>query len=109
MRDSEHISTLAIATMPLYSRSRPASFSDWSFFSPRIKRTLLFMKKRRYTDLFGYTAEEFDKLLESGTSKLLRSNRTSLSDLDMETVFAAYKHETRKLPRRRLREIRATG
>jgi hypothetical protein len=67
------------------------------------------MKKRRYTDLFGYTAEEFDKLLESGTSKILRSNRTPLSDLDMETVFAAYKHETRKLPRRRLREIRTGG
>jgi hypothetical protein len=67
------------------------------------------MKKRRYADLFGYTTEEFDRLLESRTSKILRSNRTPLSDLDMETVFAAYKDETRKLPRSRLREIRAAG
>lgn len=63
------------------------------------------MKKRRYTDLFGYTVEEFDKLLENGTSKILRSNRKSMSELDMETIFTVYRDETRKLPRRRLREM----
>ena len=67
------------------------------------------MKKRRYTDLFGYTAEEFDNLLEISTNKILRSNGKPKSELDMQTVFTAYKEETRKLPRRRLREMRTTG
>jgi hypothetical protein len=67
------------------------------------------MKKRRYVDLFGYTAEEFDNLLESGANKILRSNGKPLAELDMQTVFTAYKDETRKLPRRRLREMRMTG
>ena len=67
------------------------------------------MKKRRYTDLFGYTAEEFDNLLEINTNKILRSNGKPKSELDMQTVFTAYKEETRKLPRRRLREMRTTG
>ena len=67
------------------------------------------MKKRRYTDLFGYSAEEFDNLLEISTNKILRSNGKPKSELDMQTVFTAYKEETRKLPRRRLREMRTTG
>jgi hypothetical protein len=67
------------------------------------------MKKRRYIDLFGYTAEEFDELLESSISKTLRSNGKLMSELDMQTVFSAYKDEARKLPRRRLRETRAIG
>jgi hypothetical protein len=69
------------------------------------------MKKRRYADLFGYTVEEFDKLLEDRTSKILCSNRKRkpLSELDMETVFTVYKDETRKLPRRRLREMQTIG
>ena len=67
------------------------------------------MKKRKYIDLFGYTAEEFDNLLEISTNKILRSNGKPKSELDMETVFTAYKEETRKLPRRRLREMRTTG
>jgi hypothetical protein len=64
------------------------------------------MKKRRYVDLFGYTAEEFDDLLESSANKILRSSGKTMSELDMETVFRAYRDETRKLPRRRLREMR---
>ena len=64
------------------------------------------MKKRRYIDLYGYTQEEFDRLLESGINKKLRSAGKSRSELDMHTVFAAYKDETRQLPRRRLREMR---
>jgi hypothetical protein len=67
------------------------------------------MKKRRYVDLFGYTAEEFDDLLESGTNKTLRSKGKPVSEQDMETVFQAYKDETRKLSRRRVREIRTMG
>ena len=67
------------------------------------------MKKRKYVDLFGYTAEEFDNLLEISTNKILRSNGKPKSELDMQTVFTAYKEETRKLPRRRLREMRTTG
>ena len=67
------------------------------------------MKKRKYIDLFGYTAEEFDNLLEISTNKILRSNGKPKSELDMQTVFTAYKEETRKLPRRRLREMRTTG
>ena len=67
------------------------------------------MKKRRYVDLFGYTAEEFDELLESSISKTLRSNGKLMSELDMQTVFSAYKDEVRKLPRRRRRETRAIG
>ena len=67
------------------------------------------MKKRRYVDLFGYTAEEFDDLLESGTNKILRSKGKPVAELDMQTVFAAYKDETRKLPRRRFREMRTMG
>ena len=66
------------------------------------------MKKRKYIDLFGYTAEEFDNLLEISTNKILRSNGKPKSELDMQTVFTAYKEETRKLPRRRLREMRTT-
>lgn len=67
------------------------------------------MKKRRYIDLFGYTAEEFDELLESSTSKILRSTGKPVYELDMKTVFAVYEDETRKLPRRRRRETRTTG
>ena len=64
------------------------------------------MKKRRYIDLYGYTADEFDRLLERGINKKLRSAGKSRSELDMSTVFVAYEDETRKLPRRRLREMR---
>jgi hypothetical protein len=64
------------------------------------------MKKRRYADLYGYTQDEFDRWLESSVNKKLRSVGKSRSELDMNTVFAAYKDETRKLPRRRLREMR---
>jgi hypothetical protein len=67
------------------------------------------MKKRRYIDLFGYTAEEFDELLESSISKILRSTGKPVSELDMKTVFAVYEDETRKLPRRRRRETRTMG
>ena len=66
------------------------------------------MKKRRYVDLYGYTQDEFDRLLESGINKNLRSTGKSRLELDMETVFTAYKDETRKLPRRRFRELRIT-
>jgi hypothetical protein len=64
------------------------------------------MKKRRYIDLYGYTLEEFDRLLEKGINKKLRSAGKSRSELDMFTVFAAYEDEARKLPRCRLREMR---
>ena len=64
------------------------------------------MKKRRYVDLYGYTQDEFDRWLESGINKKLRSAGKSRSELDMHAVFAAYKDETRTLPRRRLREMR---
>lgn len=64
------------------------------------------MKKRRYIDLYGYTSDEFDRLLEKGINKKLRSAGKSRSQLDMHAVFAAYEDETRKLSRRRLREIR---
>ncbi|ABB74131.1 hypothetical protein SAMN05216403_1366 [Nitrosospira multiformis ATCC 25196] len=64
------------------------------------------MKKRKYIDLYGYTQDEFDHWLESGINKKLRSAGKSRSELDMDTVFAAYKDETRKLLRRRLREMR---
>ena len=67
------------------------------------------MKKRRYVDLYGYTQDEFDRRLESGINKKLRSAGKSRLELDMDTVFAAYKDETRKLPRRRLRELRTTA
>jgi hypothetical protein len=67
------------------------------------------MKKRRYVDLYGYTSDEFDQLLERGINKKLRSAGKSKSALDMRTVFAAYKDETRTLPRRRLREMRITA
>jgi hypothetical protein len=67
------------------------------------------MKKRRYIDLYGYTSDEFDHLLEKGMNKKLRSAGKSKSALDMRTVFAAYKDETRTLPRRRLREMRITA
>ena len=43
------------------------------------------MKRRRYIDLFGYTAEEFDKLLESSISKILRSTGKPVSELDTQT------------------------
>jgi hypothetical protein len=64
------------------------------------------MKKRRYADLYGYTQDEFDRRLESGINKKLRSAGKSRLKLDMSTVFAAYEDETRQLLRRRLREIR---
>ena len=64
------------------------------------------MKRRRYVDLYGYTSDEFDRLLERGINKKLRSAGKSRSELDMSTVFATYEDETRKLSRRRLREIR---
>lgn len=64
------------------------------------------MKKRRYVDLYGYTSDEFDRLLERGINKKLRTGGKSRWELDMGTVFAAYEDETRKLPRRRLHEIR---
>jgi hypothetical protein len=67
------------------------------------------MKKRRYVDLYGYTQDEFDRWLESSINKKLRSDGKSRSELDMHTIFAAYKDETRKLPRRRLREMRITA
>ena len=64
------------------------------------------MKKRRYADLYGYTQDEFDRLLEKGINKKLRSAGQSRAQMDMSTMFAAYEDETRKLPRRRLREMR---
>jgi superfamily II DNA/RNA helicase len=67
------------------------------------------MKKRRYVDLYGYTSDEFDRLLERGLNKKLRSAGKSRSELDMHTVFAAYEDETRKLSRRRLHEMRITA
>ena len=67
------------------------------------------MKKRRYVDLYGYTSDEFDRLLERGINKKLRSTGKSRSELDMHTVFAAYEDETRKLSRRRLHEMRITA
>ncbi|SEA26465.1 hypothetical protein [Nitrosospira multiformis] len=66
------------------------------------------MKKRRYTDLYGYTSDEFDRWLERGINKKLRSAGKSRSELDMSTIFAAYEDESRKLPRRRRREMRTT-
>lgn len=66
------------------------------------------MKKRRYIDLYGYTYDEFDRLLERGINKKLRSAGKSRSELDMHTIFAAYHDETRKLPRLRLHEMRTT-
>ena len=67
------------------------------------------MKKRRYVALYGYAQDEFDRWLESGVNKKLRSEGKSRSELGMDTVFAAYKDEARKLPRRRLRELRITA
>jgi hypothetical protein len=67
------------------------------------------MKKRRYADLYDYTLDESDRCLEKGINKKLRSATKPRSELDMHTVFAAYKDETRKLPRRRLREMRITA
>ncbi|SEL27038.1 hypothetical protein [Nitrosovibrio tenuis] len=64
------------------------------------------LKKRRYVDLFGYTPEEFDDLLERSTNKILRSTGKPVNELDMQTVFTAYENEARKLPRRRFRETR---
>ncbi|SDA16289.1 hypothetical protein SAMN05216315_10777 [Nitrosospira sp. Nsp18] len=64
------------------------------------------MKKRRYVDLYGYTQDEFDCWLESGINKKLRSAGKPRLELDKDIVFAVYKDETRKLPRRRLREMR---
>ncbi|HEU4854460.1 MAG TPA: hypothetical protein VFS89_04130 [Nitrosospira sp.] len=64
------------------------------------------MKKRRYLDLYGYTQDEFDRWLESGINKKLRYAGKARRELDRGTVFTVYKDETRKLPRRRLREIR---
>lgn len=67
------------------------------------------MKKRRYVDLYGYTLDEFDHLLERGINRKLRSAGKSRSELGMHAIFAAYEGETRKLSRRRLREIRITA
>jgi hypothetical protein len=67
------------------------------------------MKKRRYVDLYGYTQDEFDRWLESGINKKLRYAGKSRRELDRGTVFMAYKDETRKLPRRRLHEMRITA
>ena len=67
------------------------------------------MKKRRYADLYGYTPDEFDRWLESGINKKLRAVGKSRSELDMHTVFAAYKDETRKLPRRRFHQMRTAA
>ena len=64
------------------------------------------MKKRRYIDLYGYTSDEFDCWLERGINKKLRSAGKSRLELDVSTVFAAYEDEARKLPHRRLREMR---
>ena len=64
------------------------------------------MKKRRYADLYGYTSDEFDRWLESGINKKLRSTGKSRSELDIHTVFTVYKDEARKLSRRRLRKMR---
>ena len=71
-----------------------------------ILKEILNMKKRRYIDLYGYTQDEFDQWLEKGINKKLRSAGKSRSELDMHTIFAAYHDETRRLPRRRLREMR---
>ncbi|BCT69036.1 hypothetical protein [Nitrosospira sp. NRS527] len=67
------------------------------------------MKKRRYIDLYGYTLDEFDRWLERGINKELRSTGKSRSELDVHAIFAAYEGETRKLSRRRLREMRITA
>jgi hypothetical protein len=67
------------------------------------------MKKRRYIDLYGYTLDEFDRWLERGISKKLRSAGKSRWESDMHAIFAAYEDETRKLSRRRLCEIRITA
>jgi hypothetical protein len=64
------------------------------------------MKKRRYIDLYGYTLDEFDLWLERGINKKLRSAGKSRSELNVHAIFAAYEGETRKLSRRRLREMR---
>jgi hypothetical protein len=64
------------------------------------------MKKRRYIDLYGYTLDEFDLWLERGINKKLRSAGKSRSELDVHAIFVAYEGETRKLSRRRLREMR---
>lgn len=73
-----------------------------------LERNIKCMKKRRYIDLYGYTQDEFDHWLERGINKKLRSAGKSRSELDMHAVFAAYHDETRKLPRRRFREMRTT-
>jgi hypothetical protein len=59
--------------------------------------------------LYGYTQDEFDYWLERGINKKLRSAGKSRPELDMHTVFAAYEEETRKLSRRRFREMRITA
>ena len=46
------------------------------------------------------------RVLEKGINKKLRSAGQSRAQMDMSTMFAAYEDETRKLPRRRLREMR---
>jgi hypothetical protein len=63
------------------------------------------MKKRRYIDLHGYTLDEFDLWLERGINKKLRSAGKSRSELEVHAIFAAYEDETRRLSRRRFREI----
>jgi hypothetical protein len=95
--------------------SSPKDCKNAASFEERIILLLYFstqrnvMKKRRYLDLYGYTSDEFDHLLERSINKKLRSAGKSKSALDMRTVFAAYKDETRTLPRRRLREMRITA
>jgi hypothetical protein len=64
------------------------------------------MKKRKYVDLYGYTQDEFDSWLESGINKKLRSAGKPRLEMDKDLVFAVYKDETRKLPRRRLHVMR---
>jgi hypothetical protein len=64
------------------------------------------MKKRRYADLYGYTPSEFDRCLERSINKKLRSAGKAGSELDMHTVFSAYKDEARNLPRRRPAKMR---
>jgi hypothetical protein len=66
------------------------------------------MKKRRYADLYGYTQEEFDRWLESGiNNKLLSIEKPGWSWTC--AVLEACKNETRRLPRRALREMGTTS
>jgi hypothetical protein len=98
----EHIPPLE--TVKMRSALKPKGFLTDVLFHLKS----LNMKKRRYADLYGYTSDEFDRWLERGINNRLRSVGKCRSELDMHTVFAAYKDETRKLPRRRLRQMRIT-